>query len=400
MQVQIKDKNYKYFFYVLLFLSVLALINMSNTLSISYKEALNVLDNKSILTFLTMPLLKLFPGSDIFLRLPFIIFYTLSSILMYLLTKDYFKYESDRFINIFLFMLLPGILSAAILVNTAIIVLFFTLLYLYYYKTHYKHNYYILLFCLLLDNSFAILYLALFFYGFEKKDNKLIVVSLILFTLSMSIYGFNSGGRPKGHFLDTFAIYASIFSPLLFLYFFYSQYRIAVKGTRSIYWYIPFVALIFSLLFSFRQKIYIEDFAPFVIIAMPLMVKLFFHTYRVRLPIFRKMHYLIASSVLVILLLNYYLVFFNNIVYLFLEKPKKHFIYNYSFVSNLALKLKENNINNISSSDKTLIKRLEFYGIKEGSSFRITNNKVSDSKYLHVFTYTYNDKKLITYYIK
>jgi len=400
MQITIKDKNYKYLFYFLLFCSILALIYISNTLSISYKEALNVLDNKSLLTFVTAPLLSIFPSSDIALRFPFIIFYTLSTLLMYELTKDYFKYESDRLINIVLFMLLPGMVSAAILVNTAIIVLFFTLLYLYYYKTYNKHNYFILFFCLLIDNSFAILYLALFFYAFEKKYNRLFLISLILFGFSMSIYGFDTGGKPRGHFLDTFAIYASVFSPLLFLYFFYSQYRIAVKGYRSIYWYISFVALIFSLLFAFRQKVYIEDFAPFVIISMPLMIKLFFHTFRVRLPSFRRFHYFMALFVLLVLLINYLLVFYNKPIYLFLENTKKHFVYKYSFASQLAQKLKENNINDVYSDDYEILKRLEFYNIRRGDKYFLSTHEVYKDEYKYKFSFTYKNKEIVTYYIK
>jgi len=400
MQTNISDKNYKYLFYILFCFSIFALLYVSSTLSISYKEALNVLDNKSLLTFITFPLLHYFPSNDIALRIPFIIFYAMSTCLMYALTKDYFKYESDRFINIMLFMMLPGMVSAAILVNTAIIVLFFTLLYLYYYKVYEKHNYYILFFCLLIDNSFAILYLALFFYAFEKKYNQLFYISLILFGASMSIYGFNTGGKPSGHLLDTFAIYASVFSPLMFIYFFYSQYRIAVKGYRSIYWYISFVALVFSLLFAFRQKVYIEDFAPFVIIAMPLMVKLFFHTFRVRLPSFRRFHYFMAMFVFFILLLNYTVIFYNKPIYLFLEKSKRHFVYKYSFAKELSVHLKENNINGVYSDDKEIMKRLNFYNIDSGEKYYLSTNEVYKNEYKFKFEFKYKNKEIVTYYIK
>lgn len=389
-------KSYHLIFSLLLFLSFCSLIYLSSTLSVSYKEALNVLDNSSILTYITYPLLYLFPSNDIALRFPFLLFYALSSILMYLITKDYFKYQKDRILNVILFMILPGMISAAVLVNTAIIVLFFLLLYLYYYKIYNKHNYPLLVFCLFIDNSFAILYLALFFYAFEKKNNILFIVSLCLFGISMSIYGFSTNGRPLGHFIDTFAIYASVFSPLLFLYFFYSQYRIAVKGTRSIYWYISFTALILSLLFSFRQKIYIEDFAPFVIIAMPMMLKLFFHTLRVRLKIFRIYHYVISFLTFFILFINYIVIFYNKPIYVFLDKPKKHFLYKYSFVSDLAKELKYKNINYVNSDDKYLLKRLEFYDIKKGYKYFISEDDISNEK----IEFKYKNKVIKTYYIK
>ena len=51
---------------------------------------------------------------------------------MFKITKIILKYEKDRFINVLIFMTLPGVLSAALLVNTAIIVMLFTLFYIYY----------------------------------------------------------------------------------------------------------------------------------------------------------------------------------------------------------------------------------------------------------------------------
>jgi hypothetical protein len=43
------------------------------------------------------------------------------------------------------------------------------------------------------------------------------------------MYSFDTGGKPKGYFLDALGVYAAIFSPLLFLYFIYSMYRILIK---------------------------------------------------------------------------------------------------------------------------------------------------------------------------
>ena len=216
----ISNNKYNYYFYTFLSLLVIVLLFTANTLSISYKEALNVFVNTSVLSVFTNSSIYLFGQNDIALRLPFIIFYILSVLLMYKLTENYFKYEKDRFISIIIFMILPGVLSASLLVNSAIIVTFFTLLYLYIYKTTNKHSYLILVLVLFIDNSFDILFLALFFYSLKEKDNRLIYVSLILFTISMYIYGFDTEGKPRGFLVDTFAIYASIFSPLLFIYFF------------------------------------------------------------------------------------------------------------------------------------------------------------------------------------
>ena len=395
--MKIKENQYNYIFITSLVVLSIILVFVANSLSVSYKEALNVLDNSSVLSYITKISMVIFGQNDVAIRLPFIVFYILSSLLMYLLTKDYFSRESDRLLNILIFMILPGMLSAALLINSAIIVTFCTLLYLYYYKFHQKHNYYLLALFLFVDNSFAILFLALFFYSLRKKENKLLIVSLVLFGLSMYIYGFSSDGKPRSYLLDTFAIYASIFSPLLFIYYFYSMYRVAIKGKHSIFWYISITALIFSFLFSFRQKIYIEDFAPYVIITLPVMLKIFLHTLRIRLPEFRKVHYNLAKLTIFLLLLNSFLTLYNKPLYLFIQNPEKHFVYDYHFAKEIAEVLKKNNINNIKTFDKKLEKRLEFYGIKKGNEYLVSlkNPTTYDVK----FTIEYMKKDLIDIYV-
>ncbi len=396
--MNISSKRQNYLFYFILSIFIIILIVTADTLSISYKEALNVLNNKSILTYITYLPLHIFGFNDFALRFPFIIFYALSSILMYKITKNYFRYEFDRLINILVFMSLPGLISASLLVNTAIIVIACTLLYLYLYQKNGKHNYYLLVIFLFIDNSFAILFLALFFYSLNKRENKLLIISLLLFTLSMYIYGFNTSGKPQSHLIDTFGIYASIFSPLLFLYFFYAMYRIGVRGERTIYWYISITALSFSLLFAFRQRIYIEDFAPYVIITIPLMTKLYLHTLRVRLPQFRGFYKNVAYATLLILFINVFLTLFNKPIYLLLENPKKHFAYNYHIAKDIAKILKDNNINNVYVNSYSLGKRLSFYGIKEGDAYYISLKKLN--AYDEKFDIIYYGKIVNTLYVQ
>lgn len=384
------DNIYKYLFPVILFLVLSILFYTANNLSISYKEALNVFVNNSLLTILTNGSLYIFGQNDIALRLPFLIFYTFSVVLMYRITEDFFKKESDRLISIVIFMTLPGLLSASILVNSAVVVTFFTLFYIYYYNNVKKHSYILLVLFLFIDNSFAIFFLAIFFYSLNKRDNKLLVFSLLLFCLSMGIYGFDTGGKPRGFLVDTFATYASIFSPLLFIYFFYSIYRSGIKKDRTLVWYIATTSLFFSFLFSFRQRIYIEDYAPFVVIFLPYMVKIFFHTIRVRLPQFRYRHYYTSSLVLFVLFVNIIVTIVNKPLYLILENPKKHFTYKYDLVKELSGKLKSNNINEVNSEDKELLLRLKFYGIEEGSKYYITTKE----------QYFYDLKFPISYYGK
>ena len=369
--------RYNITFLALLIFHFSILLIIGDSFSISYKEAvLYYGDSKtSILTYITQFSTAIIGQNDLALRLPFILFYIGSSILLYLLTDDYFRSKWDRLIALSIFMILPGVNSAALLVNESIIVIFCTLLYLYLYKISEKEHYILLVLFLFIDNSFAVLFLALFLYSLKKKDNILLVVSLILFGISMSMYGFDMGGRPRGYFLDTFGVYATIFSPLLFLYFFYSLYRVGLKHEKDMYWYIAISSLGLSLIFSLRQKIDIEDFAPFVVIAIPIMVKLFMHSLRVRLREFRQVHYAIASVSLFLLVANFALFSINKYIYLFIENPNKHFAHDFHIAKELSQSLNKLGISEVSTNDTEMALRLKFYGINNGKKYYITDGK-------------------------
>lgn len=372
-----KLNKYNILFTGLLIFHTIVLVWVIGQYSISEKEAdIFFNQNYTPLYLLTHFSTGLFGQNDYALRLPFIFFYIGSAIILYLLTDDYFRLQRDRFISIFIFMLLPGVNSAALLVNESIIVIFGTLLYLYLYKLREKEHYLLLFLFLFIDNSFAILFLALFFYSLNKKDNTLLFVSLILFGLSMSLYGFRVDGTPKGYFLDTFAIYATIFSPVLFIYFLYSLYRIGIKWEKDLYWYISITALGLSLLFSLRQKIAIDDFAPFVVISIPIMVRLFIHSLRVRLKEFRTLHYIMIRITLGVLLVSFLLFIFNKSFYLFLKDPESHVANAHYVVKELADELKELNIEGVSTKDMSLALRLKFYGIKENKNMLLSEDKV------------------------
>ena len=211
------------------------------------------------------------------------------------------------------------------------------------------------------------------------------------------MYGFEIGGKPKGYFLDTFSIYATIFSPVLFLYFFYSIYRVGIKHEKDLFWYISATALGMSLLFSLRQKIAIEDFAPFIVIAIPVMLKLFMHSVRVRLSEFRKVHYNFAIISLTVLLLNFLILISNKSLYLFLENPKKHFAYKHHIAKELSIHLKENSIEAIKTYDERLQLRLQFYNIRESANRILYSSKIDSPVY--TLPIEYWGKNIDTFYI-
>ncbi|MGK0255795.1 MAG: hypothetical protein ACI81I_000402 [Arcobacteraceae bacterium] len=382
----------------LLISHVILLICLIDNYSISAKEAtIYFSQDINVLTLLTNFSTTLFGQNDYALRMPFILFYTGSAILLYLLTNDYFRSQRDRLISMVIFMLLPGINSVALLVNESIIVVFGTLLYLYLYKLREKEHYVLLVLFLFIDNSFAILFLALFFYSLNKKDNTLLAVSLTLFGLSMSLYGFSFEGTPKSYFIDTFAIYATIFSPVLFLYFFYSLYRIGIKWEKDLYWYISMTALGLSLVFSLRQKIAIDDFAPFIVIALPLMVRLFIHSLRVRLKEFRTMHYIMLRVTLGVLLFSFLAFIFNKQLYLYIKDPSSHIAKDHYVAKELAVKLKELGINGLSTNDNRLEIRLQFYKIGKDENIILSEDKIGITD--KVINIKYKHKIIKTFYI-
>lgn len=372
--------KYNITFSSLLLFHIGVLLFMANDFSIAYKEIEILENNTRIVGFLAHIFADRFGGDILWIKLPFILLYSFSAIILYLLTDDYFKYQKDRVLASAIFMILPGVNSAALLLNESIVVIFFTLFYLYLYKLRGKENYFLLFLFLFIDNSFAILYLALFFYSLKKKDNLLLFVSLFLFGISMSIYGFEIGGKPKGYLVDTFGIYASIFSPLLFLYFFYAMYRFGIKFQRDMYWYLASTALVLSFVFSLRQKVYIEDFAPFVVVAIPVMVKLIMHSIRVRLREHQGNYLFLGYVLLFSLVINFAIFICNKSLYLLLDNPKKHFAYDYHIAKELAMELQSLGIKAIDTKNQHLEARLEFYGIQSGGRYRLLQTDLKGGK--------------------
>ena len=384
---------------VILLLSSLCLVLETNSISISANEAEIFFHGNGIIHYLSHLFVGILGQNDLALRLPFIILNIFSLFLIYKIGKLFLKRKIDRIFSTAVFALLPGINSSALLVNSASLIIFLTLLFVYLYMYNYKiSSYLILILALFVDNSFSILYLSLIFYSLSRNNKKLLIFSLILFGVSMYLYGFDDGGKPKGYFLDAFGVYAAVFSPFLFLYYIYALYRILIKEDKNLLWYISFTAFAFSLLLSFRQRVHLEDFAPYATLAIPLMVKVFFNSYRVRLPEFRKWHKAIFAFIILTLCANTFFTFVNKPLYLLMSNPKRHFAYKYHIAKELAKALKRDNITKIYTKDRELALRLKFYGIKNGENEILSKFKLDDKK-ADVIKIAYYGKTVAKYYI-
>ncbi|EGK7562666.1 hypothetical protein IO476_001724 [Campylobacter coli] len=377
-----KIKNYKLIILLLAF-DLLALLYGISTLSISTDEAkIYFADEKKIL-FLDYGLLYylthfgtfIFGQNDFGLRIPILFFHFLSCILLYILALKYTKTHFDSFLSLLLFVLLPGTVASALLVNEASIVIFLTLAILCAYEYEKRWIFYpLLILTLFVDKSFNILFLTFFFFGIYKRNSFLLTLALVLFGLSISFYGFDTGGRPRGYFLDTLGIFAACFSPLVFIYFFYVVYRLTFKEQKSLLWFLMSVTFIFCSLLSLRQKLYLEDFLPFCVICTPLLIKTLMASYRVRLPQFRLRYKIFIECSIIFLLFCYFIIIGNQILYYFVSDPKYNFANNYHLAKELSKELKKQEIFELRVGT-SLQPRLKFYGIKNSNTFYLKSIK-------------------------
>lgn len=344
------------------------LLYAANSLSISYNEAEIFFQKHSLLGYILKLSAHFFGQNDLAVRGVMIFFHIASVVLMYKVSKFYIKLEFDRIIAVLLFVLLPGTLASALIINNAGICITLALLCIYLFHIK-KKILFSLFFCLafFIDGDFLIFYAGFFIFALYKRKPPLAWLSAILFLLTLYFFGFETNGRPSGHFIDTFGIFAAVFSPFVFIFFVYTIYRIWVKEKKDLLWFIAICSFCFCMIVSVRQRLELEQFLPFCVIATPLMVRVFFNSYRVRLPKFRKGHKICTSLVMLFLICNWSAIIFNQVFYIFLSDPAKHLTYKFDVAKELADKLKEAGVQDIATDDTRLALRLKFYGIKTKS---------------------------------
>ena len=339
----------------------------ANSLSISYKEAEIFFEKTSLLGYILKASVHIFGQNDFALRAVMIAFHIISVILMYKVSKFYIKLEFDRLIAVLLFVLLPGTIASALIVNNAGICIALALFCIYLFHIRSKILF-IAFFCLsfFIDGDFLIFYVGFFIFALYRRKPPLAWLSAILFLLTLYFFGFDTNGRPSGHFIDTFGIFAAVFSPFIFIFFVYTIYRIWVKEKKDLLWFIAICSFCFCMIASVRQRLELEQFLPFCVIATPLMVRLFFNSYRVRLPKFRRGYKICTIFVMLFLTLNWTAIVFNQIFYLFLDDPTKYFVYKFDVAKELASKLKAAGVEEVATDNERLALRLKFYGINSG----------------------------------
>lgn len=364
------------FFLLALAINFLFLLTILNSLSISYHEARAFFATSSLSAHVARLSCFIFGDNDYALRLPFLLIHCLNLSLLYLLSLRLLKQRGDAAFAVLLYAYLPGVMASAIVVNDAGIHILLTLLACLLFlsvKIYAKILFYIILAAMIfIDQSFLLLYVGFFAYFLYRKIRFGACFCAVLVAVNFWLYGFETGGRPSGHFLDTIGIFAAVFSPLVFLYFVYSIYRVWVKEHKNIIFFISFASFVICMLLSLRQRIWWEYFLPFCVIATPIMVHTFMASYRVRLPQFRFKYRLGVFVVFLFLIMNLSAVVFYPYLYLFLQEPKSHFAYKFDIVKDLAFKLKSLGIYEVKTDDIKLGLRLKFYGIASGGKRIVT----------------------------
>ena len=70
--------------------------------------------------------------------------------------------------------------------------------------------------------------------------------------------------------------------------------------------------------------------------------------------------------------INVILTFVNKPLYLILQNPSKHFVYQYHFVKELAEELSNRGVKSVTTDNLELALRLKFYKIGQGDDYFLT----------------------------
>jgi hypothetical protein len=380
-------------FVLLLGVNFFILVAEIQGLSISFSEAKILYGDPSLLKSYITFFLNLFGSNDYVLRMPMILVHLAATTLLYLISGYYVSRFSDRLWIVFIYLLLPGITSSALLVNIAGLKIFFVFTFVYLYLRARDWSLLILPLFMMLDETAIFLYFSIALFGLVRKKWVMGTASLVLMIGAIFFLGVHLGGKPEGRFLDTLGIYSAIFSPVVFIYLFYVLYRRYISNERDLLWAVASSMFLISLLLSFRQKVNIQDFAPYLMVALPLAGQTFFHTYRVRLPMFRRRYQLLFYSALALLVVNALAVFFNQWLYHWIQKPKNHFAYSMHVAKELAHTLHDNQITCVNADNEEMQYRLRFYGINQCQNFTLSQKRNKKGKkvtisYVNVPIYT------------
>jgi len=344
------------------------------------------LQNHNLMNYISNFFFSIFGKNNFSLRLPSLIFSIFSIFLYKEIANYYFKSKKEVNLILIIFSLMPGFIIASLLYNKSIFLIFLTLLFIYAFLYYRFFSYMLLAVYSVVDYSFISLYFGLIFYSIYKKETKFLIYSLFLLMINANYFNYDINGHPYGHFLTLFLVYLAIFSPFVFVYFLYSILKAFKKP--NLLWFISSFALLFSIILSFRQRIRIDDYAPFVIVAVIFMLKIFLSDYKVRLKIFRR-----PFRILFIFLFST-LVLFDIALLTTKFYLNKRIVTQFNYSRSIAKFLLDKKINYIYCNDKIFCQKLYFYGLQKGHKYYIKLDKKSKK-----VSILHNETKLLDEYV-
>ncbi len=359
-------------FYLFISLYILALLYLSINIPIGPNEATVYYGERNILYYATH-LFDNYFNNGLDFRLPFLLSGLLNLYLFFQISKFYCRENSKSYLSTTIFALLPGIITSSVIVNIAVFVISLVLIFLILHiKKREILQVVVMLALLFIHDASVIFFISLSIYFAFRRNSKLFTISIIFTAISILYFnGLDVGGKPEGKFLELFGLYMALFSPLVFIYFFYALYRIWFKEKKDILWYISFTAFILSILLSIRQKVIMTDFAPYVIVAVILMLVTYHRTLLVRLPEFQKRYRLGFKIVIGSLVFSSLIIIFHKPLFYIIRDKSKHFAYSFYKPYWIKLKLDRLGQNCYSAKHKKLQYQLRYYGIKECKNLNV-----------------------------
>ncbi len=359
-------------FYLFIFLYILSLLYLAINIPIGPNEAIVFYGDKNILYYITHIFDNYF-GNGLDFRLPFLLSGLLNLYLFFKISKIYCRDDSKSYLATTIFALLPGIITSSVIVNIAVFVISLVLIFLILHvQKRVILQGVVMLALLFVHDASVIFFISLSIYFAFKRDSKLFGLSILFTAISLLYFnGLDIGGKPKGKFLELFGLYMALFSPLVFIYFFYALYRIWLREKKDILWYISFTAFVLSILLSLRQQVIMTDFAPYVIVAVILMLVIYHKTLLVRLPEFQRRYRLGFKIVISSLVFSSLIIIFHKPLFYLMKDKRKHFAY--SFYKPYWIKLELNRLgqNCYSAKRKKMQYQLKYYGIKECKNLNV-----------------------------
>jgi len=351
-----------YIFFLYLYIAVAFWLLYFTPLTPS--EANILFSNENHITNFIIFFIEKFTNNKIALRLPFFIISLLSFKLYIDIAKSYFKNKSFLYLSIIIYLIIPGTFISFIIINYATVAIFLILLFIYsYHKKNIIIESVALMLLIVTNTAQFAVFIGVALYTFRKKEWYLFGISIFLIILSSIEATYAIDGIPRGHLTNLFGVYGAVLSPFYFIYLIYALYYIGIKSQKDIMWYIVVAVFIMSLLLSIRQKINVTDFTPYLVIAVPLAVKVFEKSISIRLKEFRNFYFKVCTIIVIVLLLETLLIVFNYPIYILSDKKIQIANKNIYKIEKSVKKLEKNAqkcLKFIKSREKNLYK---YYGI-------------------------------------